>query len=92
MMRAASEALFVKSVFAVLGLHVKVVIKGDSSAAQLNAAKFGPGRTKHLEMQQMFGKVVVRLKFVRLQKVRMDENMTYVLTKHVGGGGRTWDT
>lgn len=60
-------------------------MKGERSAAQLNAAKFGPGRIKHLETREMFVKEVVRLKLVRLQKVRTDE---HVRMSSRGGGGR----
>ena len=74
MTRGTSEAIFVRSVLAEIGVQVKGVQFSDSTAALRNASKLGPGKMRHLMTGAMFVE----------EAVRASLNTPDLLTKHLG--------
>jgi len=81
LVRAASEALGMKSIMHDLGWDCKIRLLVDSSAAKSIASRTGLGKLRHLEIKFLWLQECVRMGKVVLSKVRGDINPADVLTK-----------
>ena len=79
--RAAAEALCMKSVMTDLGWHADITIWIDSSAAKAIASRVGLGRVRHMEVKFLWLQEVVKAKRVVLKKVAGTRNPADALTK-----------
>ena len=66
MVSAVSHGSYVMKEF---GCEVKVELKGDTTALQINVSKLVPAKLHHLETQEMFVVLVARLKLVHVKEV-----------------------
>eukprot|EP00969_Alexandrium_andersonii_P185107 8177583-Alexandrium_andersonii.AAC.1 len=57
-----------------VGVRTAPVLHGDSTAAQRNCEKLGPGENRHLGKQNMFIKETVETKTVTLQHIEGKQN------------------
>eukprot|EP00969_Alexandrium_andersonii_P351522 15435628-Alexandrium_andersonii.AAC.1 len=64
-----------------MGWELKPTIFNDASAVLANAAKLGPGRMRHLEVQSLFVKEAVRKRRVRSVKETSQKNVPDVFAK-----------
>ena len=81
LVRAASEALGMKSIMHDLGWDCKIRLLVDSSAAKSIASRTGLGKLRHLETKFLWLQECVRRGKVVLSKVRGDMNPADVRTK-----------
>ena len=81
LVRAASEALGMKSIMHDLGWDCKIRLLVDSSAAKSIASRTGLGKLRHLEIKFLWLQECVRRGKVVMSKVRGDLNPADVLTK-----------
>jgi len=83
MAKAAVEGLYWKQITAEMGIRTEIILQGDASAANLNAARLGPGRIKHLEAACYFIKEAIRKKLLRSIKIPRAVNMADIHTHHL---------
>jgi len=81
LVRAASEALGMKSIMNDLGWDCKIRLLVDSSAAKSIASRTGLGKLRHLEIKFLWLQECVRRGKVIVSKVRGEVNPADVLTK-----------
>ena len=79
--RAAMEAIGLKSIMEDLGWQASIRLWVDSSAAKSIASRVGLGRVRHLEVKFLWLQQTVKDKKVGIHKVRGDMNPADVLTK-----------
>ena len=63
-----------------MGVKVRILMKGDSSAAKQNASKLGPGRLKHHHTSDFFVKEAIRKKLLRDLKIDGKLNFSDIQT------------
>ena len=88
--KGSSVGMGIKSVLADLGVNVKLRISTDASAAKGIASRRGAGKTRHIEVNQLWVQEKVANGEIELQKVRTQENLADALTKHVDGEKLRW--
>ena len=81
LVRAASEALGMRSIMNDLGWDCKFRLLVDSSAAKSIASRTGLGKLRHLEIKLLWLQECVRRGKVVVSKVRGEVNPADVLTK-----------
>jgi hypothetical protein len=79
--RAAMEAIGLKSIMEDLGWQASIRLWVDSSAAKSIASRVGLGRVRHLEVKFLWLQQTVKDKRVSIHKVRGDSNPADALTK-----------
>lgn len=79
--KAASEGIGAQSLAADLGLHVRVDVFVDSSAAIGMSNRTGVGRVRHLDVKDLWVQEQVRRKRIYLHKIRGDLNPADLGTK-----------
>ena len=79
--RAAAEALGMKSIMMDLGWHADIRLWIDSSAAKSIASRVGLGKVRHMEVKFLWLQEVVKDKRVALRKIAGSRNPGDVLTK-----------
>jgi len=80
---AAAEGLFLQSVFAEIGVHLRVVIHCDSKACIDHCKKLGLGKMKHIHLRSCFVQELLSSKRIVLQKIAGEDNPSDLLTKAV---------
>ena len=66
-----------------MGVPVTVMIRTDASAAKSMATKKGMGRVRHIEGWEMWVHDKLAKKELEIIRVRGEDNLADVLTKHV---------
>jgi len=84
LVKAAGEALGLKSLYADLGIEADIDLHADSSAALGICHRSGVGRVRHLDVAQLWIQERVKMSDFRLHKCLGIQNPADVLTKHVG--------
>ena len=79
--RAAAEALGMKSIMMDLGWHADIRLWTDSSAAKSIASRVGLGKVRHMEVKFLWLQEVVKDKRVALRNIAGSRNPGDVLTK-----------
>ena len=83
--RGASEGFGSRSVMRDLNVETRLRLKEDSSAAKGIAQRSGLGKTRHIEVNQLWVQEKVRNKELELCKVKGLDNLADALTKYVDG-------
>ena len=83
--KAASEALGLRSISLDLGIALKIELHADSSAAIGICNRTGIGRVRHLAVGQLWIQDKLREGTLKLYKVAGDKNIADVCTKHLLG-------
>ncbi len=65
------------------GVSVEVQVKTNSSAAKSIRARTGVGRVRHIEVPELWVQDRVAEEELKIVKVRGEDNVADVLTKHV---------
>ena len=81
LVKAAAEALGLQSLAADLGVHLKVRIWIDSSAAKSMASRVGLGRVRHLEVRCLWVQETVKRGRIELGKIKGTFNPADMMTK-----------
>ena len=86
LVKAASESLGFQAVAHDLGVHFRVALLVDSSAAQSISSRSGIGRTKHVDVKYLWIQEVVRECRIAVVRVAGQSNPADVLTKPHSAG------
>ena len=81
--RAAAQGLGLKSMLGDFGVSVTVRVHTDASAARGIAVRKGLGKVRQIEVSQLWIQDAVARGEISINKVRTDENLAYLFTKHV---------
>ena len=81
--KGGSQGLGMKSMLGDMGVIVKVMIRTDASAAKSMATKKVMGRVRHIEVRGMWVQDKLAKKELEIMKVKGEDNLADVLTKHV---------
>ena len=82
--KAATQGLGAKGLFEDLGVTVEVQVNTDSSAAKSIASRRGAGKVRHIEVRELWVQDRVARGDIALKKVKGEDNLADILTKHVG--------
>ena len=80
MLKAASEGLMLKNLFAEIGEPVGLHLRGDSSASHGTLQRLGSGRIKHLQTRQLWLQERVYVGDVSVEKIPRAVNWADMLT------------
>jgi hypothetical protein len=81
--RAACDAIWIQGVGHEFGMELDIQIFCDSTAAECNAKKLGPGKMKHLELAAFAVKEMIRRRMLKVEHQDGVENSADIHTKHV---------
>jgi hypothetical protein len=81
--RAACDAIWIQGVAEEFGINLSIEIFCDSTAAECNSKKLGPGKMKHLELAAYAIKEMVRRRMLKVEHQDGIENSADIHTKHV---------
>ena len=82
--KAAAQGLGIKGLLMDIGLSMKLRVNTDSSAAKSIASRRGCGKVRHLEVRELWLQDRVAKGELQVKKVRGEDNLADILTKHVG--------
>ena len=82
--KGSSVGMGVQSVIRDMGVHYKLQVLTDSSAAKGIASRRGLGRVRHIEVNQLWVQEKVADGSVDLTKISGEDNISDSMTKHVG--------
>ena len=82
--KAATQGLGAKGLFEDLGVTVEVQVNTDSNAAKSIASRRGAGKVRHIEVRELWVQDRVARGDLILRKVKGEDNLADILTKHVG--------
>ncbi len=85
MVKGASLALGLRALMGDLGVHSKVRVRTDASAAKGIATRKGLGKVRHIEVNQLWLQDRVAAGEVEILKVKGETNWADALTKYVDG-------
>ena len=83
MLKGASQAIGIQSLFADLNVHVGVRLCTDASASKALAEKKGLGKTKHLQTQYLCLQDRAASKDVFVSKINARSNRSDLLIKYL---------
>ena len=83
LVKGASVAIGVKSMHAEMGIHVRIRVSTDASAAKGIASRRGLGKVSHIEVHQLWVQDKVASGEIEVRKVDGKANIADMLTKHV---------
>ena len=83
MVQAASHGLGVRGVLEDLGIPIGIKVLTDSSAAKSIASRRGVGKVRHIDVRELWIQERVQRGDFELVKVRGEDNVADILTKHV---------
>ena len=86
LVKATSESLGFQAVARDLGVHFRVALLVDSSAAQSISSRNGIGRTKHVDVKYLWIQEVVRECRIAVVRVAGQSNPADILTKPHSAG------
>ena len=81
--QAACHGLEVKGVYEDLGIPMKIRICTDSSAAKSIASRRGVGKVRHIDVRELWVQERTQRGDIEIVKVRGEDNLADILTKHV---------
>ncbi len=81
--KAAAVGLGIKGLMMDMGLAVSLRVNTDSSAAKSIASRRGCGKVRRLETRELWLQEKVARGYVEIRKVKGEENVADVLSKHV---------
>ena len=82
--KAATVGLGIKGLMMDMGLSMELRVNTDSSAAKSIASRRGCGKVRHLEVRELWLQDRVAKGELQVKKVRGEDNLADILTKHVG--------
>ena len=82
--KGSSVGMGIQSVISDLGIHYKLQVLTDSSAAKGIASRRGLGKVRHIEVNQLWVQEKVADASVDLIKISGEDNLADSMTKHVG--------
>ncbi len=82
--KAAAQGLGIKGLMTDMGLSMELRVNTDSSAAKSIASRRGCGKVRHLETRELWLQDRVARGDLEIRKVRGEDNIADILTKHVG--------
>ena len=83
MNKTAAEVLGCMSMYADLGLEMKGLLYGDSSAALAISNRKGCGKLRHINVGQLWLQEKVEQKALAIAKVRGEDNPADLMTKYL---------
>jgi len=87
MVKGAAVAMGIKSMFADLGVEVKIRVRTDASAAKGIASRRGLGKVRHIEVNQLWLQEKVGDGTIEIMKVKGEVNPADAMTKPLDGTG-----
>jgi hypothetical protein len=81
--KAACDLVYLQGVAAEMGITATLQVECDSTAAEMNSRKLGPGKMKHLELGAYAVKEMVRRRMLEVNHIDGTWNAADVHTKHV---------
>ena len=84
LVKGSSVAIGIKSMHAEMGIHVRIRVSTDASAAKGIASRRGLGKVRHIEVHQLWVQDKVASGEIEVRKVDGKANLADMLTKHVG--------
>ena len=82
--KAAAEALGMRSLLRDLGCEMSVTVKSDSSAAIGTCSRYGLGKLKHVDVRHLWIQEKVDKREIKLVKVKGTHNPADAMTKYLG--------
>ena len=82
--KGGSNSLGMRSLMSDLGINIRIQIKSDASAAIGIASRRGLGTNRHLEVSQLWLQQRVASDDLKVEKVKVTDNVADALTKHLG--------
>ena len=80
---AASDTMYLRQIASDLGMDVPAEIEADASSAVALASRRGLTRIRHMEVKFLWLQDAIDTKKITIRKIRSDENVTDMGTKHV---------
>jgi len=87
MVQGASIAMGIRSMLADMGVHMKIRLRTDATAAKGIASRRGLGKIRHIEVHQLWLQEKVNNQDIEVMKVKGEVNLADALTKYLDGPG-----
>ena len=81
--QAACHGLGIRGVLEDLGVPIKIRICTDSSSAKSIASRRGVGKVRHIDVRELWVQERTQKGDIEIVKVRGEDNLADILTKHV---------